>query len=59
MFLSSTIIRELALSLAKVIFMLKHHSVKLRRYLLLRLCGRVLPSRSGITVSPGMEECHS
>jgi len=32
MFLSSTIIRELALKLAKVIFMLKH-SVKLRRYL--------------------------
>jgi len=30
---SSTIIRELALNLAKVIFMLKH-SVKLRRYLL-------------------------
>jgi uncharacterized membrane protein YjjB (DUF3815 family) len=29
---SSTIIRELALNLAKVIFMLKH-SVKLRRYL--------------------------
>ena len=34
MFRSSTIIRELALNLAKVIFMLKH-SVKLRRYLLL------------------------
>ena len=33
MFRSSTIIRELALNLAKVIFMLKH-SVKLRRYLL-------------------------
>jgi len=33
MFQSSTIIRELALNLAKVIFMLKH-SVKLRRYLL-------------------------
>ena len=31
MFRSSTIIRELALNLAKVIFMLKH-SVKLRRY---------------------------
>ena len=31
MFLSSTVIRELALYLAKVIFMLKH-SVKLRRY---------------------------
>ena len=38
MFRSSTIIRELALNLAKVIFMLKH-SVKLRRY----LCGSMLP----------------
>ena len=37
MFRSSTVIRELALNLAKVIFMLKH-SVKLRRYL---LCGCV------------------
>ena len=37
MFRSSTIIRELALNLAKVIFMLKH-SVKLSRYL---LCGCV------------------
>ena len=37
MFRSSTIIRELTLNLAKVIFMLKH-SVKLRRYL---LCGCV------------------
>ena len=37
MFRSSTIIRELALNLAKVIFLLKH-SVKLRRYL---LCGCV------------------
>ena len=33
MFRSSNIIRELALNLAKVIFMLKH-SVKLRRYML-------------------------
>jgi len=33
MFRSSTIIRELALNLAKVIFTLEH-SVKLRRYLL-------------------------
>jgi len=33
MFRSSTVIREIALNLAKVIFMLKH-SVKLRRYLL-------------------------
>ena len=37
MFRSSTNIRELALNLAKVIFMLKH-SVKLRRYF---LCGCV------------------
>ena len=37
MFRSSTIIKELALNLAKVIFMLKH-SVNLRRYL---LCGYV------------------
>ena len=37
MFRSSTIIRELALNLAKVIIMIKH-SVKLRRYL---LCGCV------------------
>jgi len=33
MFRSSIIIRELALNLAKIIFMLKH-STKLRRYLL-------------------------
>ena len=37
MFRASTIIRELALNLAKVIFILKH-SVKLGRYL---LCGCV------------------
>ena len=37
MFRASTSITELALNLAKVIFMLKH-SVKLRRYL---LCGCV------------------
>jgi hypothetical protein len=37
MFRSSTIIRELALYLAKITFILKH-SVKLRRYL---LCGCV------------------
>ena len=41
MFRSSTIIREPALNLAKVIFMLKH-SVKLRRYL---LCGCVAACR--------------
>ena len=38
MFRSSTIIRELALNLAKFIFML-NHSLKLRRYL---LCGCVV-----------------
>ena len=38
MFRSSTIIRELVLNLAKVVFMLKH-SVKLRRC----LCGSMLP----------------
>ena len=37
MFRSSTIIRELVQSLAKIIFLLKH-SVKLRRYI---LCGDV------------------
>ena len=41
MFRSLTIIRELALILAKVIFMLQH-SVKLRRYL---LCGCVAACR--------------
>ena len=38
---SSTVIRELALNLAKVIFMLKH-SVKLSRYVCMRLCGSML-----------------
>ena len=42
MFRSSTIIRELALNLAKVIFTLKH-SVKLRRLFIMRLCGSMLP----------------
>jgi len=41
MFRSSTIIRELTLNLAKVIFMLQH-LVKLRRYL---LCGCVPHNR--------------
>ena len=41
MFRSSTIIRKLALNLAKVILTLKH-SVKLRRYL---LCGCVAACR--------------
>ena len=44
MFRSSTIIRELALNLAKVIFMLKH-SVELSLYL---LCGCVM-ARHGMT----------
>ena len=39
---SSTIIRELALNLAEVIFMLKY-SVKFSRYLLCGLCGSMLP----------------
>ena len=42
MFRSSTVIMDLALNLAKVIFMLKH-SVKLRRYL---LCGCVAAQRT-------------
>ena len=45
MFRSSTINREIALNLAKFIFMLKH-SVKLRRYLLrgcVAACGSMLP----------------
>ena len=42
MFRSSTIIRELALNLAKVIITLKH-SVKLGRYLLCGMCGSMLP----------------
>ena len=41
MFRSSTIIRELALNLAKVIFMLKH-SVKVRRYLLCVFISNIL-----------------
>ena len=41
MFRHSTIIRELVLNLAKVIFMLKH-SVKLRRYVCMRVCGSML-----------------
>jgi len=48
MFRFSTIIREPALNLAKIIFMLKH-SVKLRRYL---LCGCV-------TVCHGRPVCTS
>ena len=44
MFRSSTIIRELALNLAKAMFMLKH-SVKLRHYL---LCGCVAASNFNI-----------
>jgi len=50
MFRSSTIIRELALNLDKVIFMLKHW-VKLRRYL---LCGCVAAA-----ARPKAETCRS
>jgi len=46
MFRSSTIIREPALNLAKVIFTLKH-SVKLRSYL---LCGCVAECKSDVYV---------
>jgi len=46
MFRSSTIIRELALIVAKVIFMLKH-SVKLRHYL---LCGCVAACQGMVCV---------
>ena len=45
MFCSSTIIGELALNLAKIIFMLKH-SVELRLYL---LCGCVAACRHTTT----------
>jgi len=38
MFRSSTIIRELPLNLAEVIFMLKH-SVKITSLFIMRLCG--------------------
>jgi len=41
MFLSSTINRELALNLAKIIFTLKH-SVKLRHYLLCVFIMRII-----------------
>jgi hypothetical protein len=43
MFRSTTIIRELVLSLAKVIFILKH-SVKLRRFMLFGDVGHILHS---------------
>ena len=43
MFRSLAIIRELALNLAKVIFMLKL-SVKLCRYVCMQLCGSMLPN---------------
>jgi hypothetical protein len=47
MFRSSTIIRELALNLAEIMFTLKH-SVKLRRYL---LCGCVACFNINITLA--------
>ena len=55
MFRSSTIIREHALNLAKVIFMLKH-SVKLRRYL---LCGCVAACHGMACVLYCCAECDS
>ena len=54
MFRSSTIIRELALNLAKVIFMLKH-SVELRRYL---LCGCVAACHGMACVSHATHTHH-
>ena len=55
MFRPSTIIRDLALNLVKVIFMLKH-SVRLRRYLLCS-CDSMLPHNSIINndvISPNV-----
>jgi uncharacterized membrane protein YjjB (DUF3815 family) len=54
MFRSSTIIRELALYLAKVIFMLKH-SVKLRHYL---LCGCVAACHGMVCVLYAVQNAH-
>ena len=54
MFWSSTIIREPALNLAKVIFMLKY-SVKLRRYL---LCGCVAACCHTTAVRYGSPDGH-
>ena len=55
MFQSSTIIREPALNLAKVIFVLKH-SVKLRRYL---LCGCVAACHGMACVLHTAACCHT
>ena len=55
MFRPSTIIREFALNLAKVIFMLKH-SVKLRRYL---LCGCVTACHGMACVLPDVHATHT
>jgi hypothetical protein len=54
MFRSLTIIRELALNLAKVIFMLKH-SVELRLYL---LCGRVVACHGMACVLDAVQNAH-
>ena len=54
MFRSSTIIRELALNLAKVTLMLKH-SVKLRRYL---LCGYVAARHGMVCVLYAVHSAH-
>jgi hypothetical protein len=55
MFRSSTINRELALNLAKVIFMLKH-SVKLRRYL---FCGCVTACHGMLCLSHAQHATHT
>jgi hypothetical protein len=55
MFRSSTIVRELAQSLVKVIFMLKH-SVELRRYL---LCGCVAACHGMACVLPDVHATHT
>ena len=54
MFRSSTIIGELALNLAKIIFILKH-SVKLRRYL---LCGCVAACHGMACVLHAVHSAH-
>ena len=54
MFRSSIIIRELALNMAKVIFMLKH-SVRLRRYL---LCGCVAACHGMACVLHAVHSAH-
>ena len=57
MFRSSTIVRKLALNLAKVVFMLKH-SVKLRRYLL-RGCVAACHGMARASTRHSMTCCHT